>query len=177
MDRGDIPSLPWEDCKQCGGIGERVTPRRGKTVLCHCVFRRALLDALGRYHAAEHKMSLRNRLFRCDVDIAARVLAPHEQAVWEYFLKCGIDWDVCLRLGDRRLVGMTRGNFFHTVYATEQRMGRELIARGIAPSAKYFSFGRSETKPNGIVTYGGYIDTHRPYVNANSGGSRPGMWK
>lgn len=142
-------SLALTDCAYCGGCGERAVAGRRKTVQCECVLRRAVRETMGRYHFCEHRMDIRSRLFRCDVEIAVRVLRPREQVIWELHLKWALPWEVCI--ADRRL-RMDRANFFHRLYMTEQRLGRELLQRGIAPAEKYFDWGRSEARArNGSV--------------------------
>ncbi len=86
------------------------------------------------YHASEYRLGVHNRLFRCDVEIAARILPPETQEMWRWFHVLGTPNGECRA----RLEHMNRGDFFRHVYTLERDLGRELMRRGISPVSEYF---------------------------------------
>lgn len=68
--------------------------------------------------------------------VSRRVLNDNEHRVFRYHFLLGADWNLCCRQ-----LKMDRGNFFHTVYRIEQRLGRafaELRPYALYPLDEYF---------------------------------------
>jgi len=82
-------------------------------------------------------------LLRCDFELAAkRKLRRLELRVFRlHFVDCG-DWHQCCAV-----LHIGRGEFFHEVYRLEERLGRELLRRGIFPLYEYFNWGHEPTIP------------------------------
>lgn len=130
-----------DQCTLCNGEGYRVI-RWGKRVACHCFYRGLFRESMSRYHrAGDQTNSVRARLFRADVAIAARVLAPELQLLWRLLHVEGGDWRECVK--HPGLHHLDRGAFFTNAYNVEWRLGKELLAREIAPSWKYFDWGHA----------------------------------
>jgi len=69
--------------------------------------------------------------------VGRRTLEELENEVFRYHFLLGADWKVCCRK-----LHMDRGNFFHTVYSIENRLGRvfaELTPYPLYPVAEYFA--------------------------------------
>lgn len=128
-------------CTLCKGVGSRII-RHGREVFCNCAYRGLFHEVMGRYHRAAHQLyGERSMLFRADVDIAARVLPAELQILWKLFHAQATKWEECL--AHPQLHHLDRGSFFTKVYAIEQRLGKELLRRGIAPCWKYFDWGHA----------------------------------
>jgi hypothetical protein len=72
-----------------------------------------------------------------------------EYRLFRYHFILGADWRLCVRK-----LGMDRGNFFHSVYRIEQKLGRafrELQPYGLFPLDEYFH-GASRTMSVGMST-------------------------
>jgi hypothetical protein len=68
--------------------------------------------------------------------VSRRELDTVEFRVFRYHFLLGANWRLCCRQ-----LGMDRGNFFHTVYRIEQKLGRvfaELEPYGLYPVDEYF---------------------------------------
>jgi hypothetical protein len=68
--------------------------------------------------------------------VARRALSDSEHRLFRYHFLLGADWKLCTRK-----LGMDRGNFFHSVYRIEQKLGRlfrELQPYPLFPLDDYF---------------------------------------
>lgn len=68
--------------------------------------------------------------------ISRRTLDEIEYKVFKFHFLLGADWKLCCRR-----LNMDRGNFFHTIYRIEQKLGRifrELKPYGLYPLDEYF---------------------------------------
>lgn len=126
-------------CTLCKGVGSRII-RHGREVFCNCAYRGLFHEVMGRYHRAEHQLhGERSMLFRADVEIAARVLPAEDEILWKLFHAQAAQWEECL--AHPQLHHLDRDAFFARVYSIEQRLGKELLRREIAPCWKYFDWG------------------------------------
>ena len=69
--------------------------------------------------------------------VSRRVLDDFEYQVFRYHFLMGADWKLCCRQ-----LKMDRGNFFHSVYRIQQKLGRvfaELRPYPLFPLSEYFS--------------------------------------
>jgi hypothetical protein len=76
--------------------------------------------------------------------ISRRVLDDFEQKLFRYHFLLGADWKLC-----SRQLHIDRGNFFHSVYRIEQKLGRtfrELEPYPLYPLDEYFN-GPSRITP------------------------------
>jgi len=77
--------------------------------------------------------------------IAKRTLSEFEHRIFRYHFLLGADWRLCCRRLD-----VDRGNFFHSVYRIEQKLGRvfrELAPYGLYPLDEYFGGTRQAPHP------------------------------
>ena len=68
--------------------------------------------------------------------VARRALSAEEHQLFRYHFLLGADWKLCTRR-----LHVDRGNFFHSVYRIEQRLGRvfrELEPYALFPLDEYF---------------------------------------
>ena len=158
--RSETLALAVPNCTHCFGTGIR-SLRRGETQACNCVFRSIFRACYARFrHCATKekylsKVSLdytsrggRRIWGRKDEEYVAdfmlvsrRSLAPEDYKLFSYHFLLGADWRLCCRR-----LNMDRGNFFHSIYRIEQRLGRifrELKPYALFPLDEYFH-GRVE---------------------------------
>jgi hypothetical protein len=77
--------------------------------------------------------------------VSRRVLDEEEHRVFKFHYLLGADWRLCCRR-----LGLDRGNFFHTVYRIQNKLGRtfrELEPYGLFPLDEYFH-GTSLVQPS-----------------------------
>jgi len=83
--------------------------------------------------------------FIADFDLVSRrTLSQNEYRLFRYHFLLGADWKLCTRK-----LGVDRGNFFHSVYRIEQKLGRmfrELKPYPLFPLDDYF-YGPSRFAP------------------------------
>ncbi len=80
--------------------------------------------------------------------ISKRTLDDFEQKLFRYHFLLGADWKLCCRQ-----LQMDRGNFFHSVYRIEQKLGRlfrELEPYPLYPLDEYFN-GPSRFTPRKTI--------------------------
>jgi hypothetical protein len=109
------------------------------------VYRAIFSIVLNRYQRAEagSRPSLRGMLLRCDFELAAeRNLRPLALRVFRARFVDRGDWRQCCAV-----LRISRGEFFHEVYWLEERLGRELLRRGIFPLYEYFNWGHEPIIP------------------------------
>jgi hypothetical protein len=139
--RSETLALAMHRCTQCHGAGLRFS-QKGAVAPCNCVLRaifRICWDRFVRCVTQEKHLSRvsvephagrsrpgtwgrKDEEYIADFGlIARRTLDDFEYQLFRYHFMLGADWKLCsLRLRT------DRGNFFHTVYRIEQKLGRAL---------------------------------------------------
>lgn len=162
--RSETLALAMHNCTQCHGSGLRLT-RRCALQPCKCVLRsifRICFDRFLRCVMQEKhlsRVSLEPHVGRCRPEswgrkdeeyiadfclVARRALSAQEHQLFRYHFLLGADWKLCTRR-----LHVDRGNFFHSVYRIEQRLGRvfrELEPYALFPLDEYFN-GPSRREP------------------------------
>lgn len=149
--RSEVIGIAKEKCTHCQGYGLRRSSRTGPAVPCNCVLRAIFRACYGkfRYLVSREKHMARVRLERSNgVDsrqnwgmkdeefiadfclTAQRSLDEFEYKLFRYHFLLGADWRLCTRR-----LGMERGDFFHTIYRIQQKLGR--VFRELQPYALY----------------------------------------
>lgn len=156
--RSDTLALALHNCAQCHGAGLRLA-RKGALAPCNCVLRaifRICYDRftrcvtqpkhLSRVSLEPHQggrsrpstWGRKDEEFIADFTlIAKRALDESEQKLFRFHFLLGADWKLCCRQ-----LRMDRGNFFHTVYRIEQKLGlafREVQPYALYPISEYFN--------------------------------------
>jgi hypothetical protein len=154
--RSNAIGLAKVSCSSCHGHGSRLV-HKGKEVTCHCVYRAIFRACYNRFRECASKSghistvslefsgakesrriySRKREEFIADFCLVSRrTLDDAEHRVFRFYFLLGADW----RLSCRRL-GMDRGNFFHTVYRIQQKLGRtfaQLEPYSLYPLGEYF---------------------------------------
>lgn len=139
-------ALALNSCTSCFGSGWRADQP------CKCVYRAVFRMLLRRYEYSRlmfdstHTLAARrtadgldfgwrNVDFVCDFDwVCRRTLTqwPLHAAVLQYAIFGGLDWYRALPLVNRRVrAKLDKGKFFHTLYETEEKLGRAFLERGL----------------------------------------------
>ncbi|HET8549928.1 MAG TPA: hypothetical protein VFL57_18085 [Bryobacteraceae bacterium] len=149
--RTETLALAAQKCVVCHGVGMRST--RGKaSAPCNCALRGIFRICLSRFrqcieerHCVRHASleysarrsrrltwdGRKNEEFAADFYlISKRTLSEDEFRIFKYHFLLGADWRLCCRK-----LRMERGDFFHSVYRIEQKLGRAY--RETAPFALY----------------------------------------
>ena len=154
--RSDTIALGKQSCLTCHGLGLR-NGLDGDPEPCNCVYR-AIFRACYvrfRYCATKEKHLSRASLEfipgpdgklvwgRKDEEymadfclVSRRALDEYEYQILKFHFLLGADWRLCTRR-----LKIDRGNFFHSVYRIEQKLGRifrELKPYGLFPLEEYF---------------------------------------
>jgi len=148
--RSETLALAAPGCTTCLGLGLR-TGRHERTHPCNCVLR-AIFRACYRYF--RDCMSREKYISRVTLDpvpgkdrrgswgrkseefaadfclVSKRTLDEQEYALFRYHFLLGADWKLCCRK-----LKTDRGNFFHSVYRIEQKLGR--VFRELEPYSLY----------------------------------------
>jgi hypothetical protein len=77
--------------------------------------------------------------------VGRRVLTDEEHRIFRFHFLLGADWKLCCRQ-----LNMDRGNFFHTVYRIEEKLGRtfaELRPFPLFPLDEYFTSVTHRVEP------------------------------
>jgi hypothetical protein len=162
--RSETLALAMHGCTQCLGSGLRLA-RRGRLVPCNCVLRSIFRICYNRFlHCVTQDRDLsrvslephrgrqrplswgrKDEEYIADfILVSRRALTELENRLFRYHFLLGADWKLC----SRRL-GVERGNFFHSVYRIEQKLGRvfrELQPYPLFPLDEYFN-GPSRMSP------------------------------
>ena len=158
--RSDTIGLAKQSCSLCHGLGMRKISS-DQSNPCNCVFRAIFRACYGRfrYCATKQKHVSHTSLEfipgrdgkltwgRKDEEYVAdfclvsrRALDEFEYRLFKYHFLLGADWRLCTRQ-----LHIDRGNFFHSVYRIEQRLGRvfrELRPYALYPLSEYFQGDR-----------------------------------
>src|SRR5580700_6343646 len=156
-ERSNVIGLAKASCNFCHGYGMRPV-LRGTEAPCNCVFRAIFRACYRRFRECVALGSHTNAVTweRCGGPsgyraysrkreeymadfflVSRRTLEDLENRVFRYHFMLGADWKVCCRK-----LKVDRGNFFHTVYNIENRLGRvfaELAPYPLYPVAEYFA--------------------------------------
>ncbi len=137
--RSETLALAMHNCTQCHGSGLRIGRKR-TAFPCNCVLRTIFRICFHRFvrcatqekHLSKVSLEPHNgrqrpgSWGRKDEEymadfclIARRSLDDFEYKLFRYHFLLGADWKLCARK-----LGMDRGNFFHSVYRIEQKLGR-----------------------------------------------------
>jgi hypothetical protein len=159
----DCVTLALVTCNRCFGSGSHPAYFGGRLTVCNCVLRAVFRACFGKWRdIAENQLASRlgssttSRLgrrpagrhgwfyarpreeYRADFElIARRTLDARHYAVFRMHFLEGLDWRICCTR-----LGMDRGNFFHSVYRVEERLGRayrEAAPYALFPVYDYFS--------------------------------------
>lgn len=149
-------------CVYCEGKGV-IEPHWKSARLCRCVLRKIFRICLRRYFESERNAGRigtvsmdyqgvrvgrvmygrKEQEFAADFWLVSRrTLSPLEFRILDLHFLHGADWRACCGK-----LGIKRGNFFHYVYAIEQRMARvfvELEPYPLYPLIDYFTGSRPE---------------------------------
>jgi hypothetical protein len=77
--------------------------------------------------------------------VSKRYLDEEEFRIFRYHFLLGADWRLCCRK-----LGIDRGNFFHSIYRIEQKLGRvfrDLKPYGLYPVDEYFNGSTHQMEP------------------------------
>jgi hypothetical protein len=153
----EILALAKESCTQCQGFGLRRSSRKGPASPCNCVLRGIFKACYARFRHCiikqQHVSTVRleqvggkdRRMTwgRKDEEYVAdfclvsrRSLDEEEYRIFKFHYLLGADWRLCCRR-----LNMDRGNFFHSVYRIQQKLGkvfRELEPYALYPLDEYF---------------------------------------
>ena len=154
--RSETLALAMHNCAHCHGAGLRVA-RKGALGPCNCVLRsifRICWDRFVRCVTQERHLSRvslephagrsrpatwgrKDEEYIADFEIIARrTLDDFEYRLFRYHFLLGANWKLCARK-----LELDRGNFFHSVYRIEQKLGRafrETEPYALFPLDEYF---------------------------------------
>jgi len=154
--RSETLALAGLTCSSCHGLGLRAV--RGNALQpCHCVFRSIFRACLTRFQECvageryvsrvtlevmpgqEHKGTWGRKQEEFIADfclVSRRALEEDEYRIFRYHFLLGGDWRLCCQK-----LGIDRGNFFHSVYRIQEKLGRvfrELEPYPLFPLIDYF---------------------------------------
>jgi hypothetical protein len=154
--RSETIALALPACSYCCGSGLRLD-RRSKYQPCNCVLRSIFRACYARFQ----QCSLEKRFSQVKLEYSPRAnrritwgrkdeeycadfyllsrktLTPLEWKIFNYHFLLGADWKLCTRR-----LGLDRGNFFHSVYRIQEKLGRayrEVQPFSLFPLDEYFS--------------------------------------
>jgi hypothetical protein len=156
-DRSESIATANTTCTLCHGEGLRRTTRRGPSKPCNCTLRGVFRACFARFRHCVSKAKYMSRVTlencsgkdgrrvwsRKDEDyiadfclVSKRTLNEEEYRIFRFHFLLGADWRLCCRR-----LNMDRGNFFHSVYRIQQKLGRvfrELKPFALFPLDEYF---------------------------------------
>jgi hypothetical protein len=161
--RTETLALAAQKCTTCHGVGVRAS--RGSAVApCNCALRGIFRVCLNRFRQCveeQHRVKpvslefsgrrsrraswggRKNEEFAADFYlISKRCLTEEEFRIFRYHFLLGADWRLCCRK-----LKLDRGEFFHSVYRIEQRLGRafrEMRPFALYPVDEYFQGSTGE---------------------------------
>lgn len=155
--RSDTLAMALDSCTSCRGTGILVNSR-AKMRPCNCVLRsifrvcynrfmqcslkekhmtKATLETGAGGNSQTYRWSRKDEEFVADFYLVSkRTLDPQEWDIFRFHFLLGADWRLCCRR-----LNMDRGQFFHSVYRIEQKLGRtfkELEPYALFPVDQYF---------------------------------------
>lgn len=152
--RSDTLALAAPSCTYCGGLGMKTGRARGNP--CNCVLRAVFRACYARFRYCSERdrssrisleanparkrksmMGRKDQEFTADFCLVSRrSLSDFEYRIFKFHFLLGADFRLCCRR-----LGIDRGNFFHSVYRIEQKLGRvfrELQPYPLFPLDEYF---------------------------------------
>jgi hypothetical protein len=163
--RSETIAMARHSCSQCHGLGLR-QGHRERMHPCNCVLRAIFRACYARFRYCVTKEKHLSRVSleiisgregrwswgRKDEEYVAdfclvsrRALTDYEHTIFRYHFLLGADWKLCCRK-----LKMDRGNFFHSIYRIEQKLGRafrEVQPYPLYPLQDYFH-GTMLTEPD-----------------------------
>jgi hypothetical protein len=154
--RSETIALAKQACTHCQGLGLR-NGLNAELDPCNCVYRAIFRACYVRFH---HCATKEKHLSRASLElipgregklvwgrkdeeyvadfclVSRRALNEEEYQIFKFHFLLGADWRLCTRR-----LNIDRGNFFHSVYRIEQKLGRvyrELRPYGLFPLEDYF---------------------------------------
>jgi hypothetical protein len=176
--RSNTIGLAKASCAYCGGVGMRPVHKTNETP-CNCVFRAIFRACFNRFRESVAKggasgivqlefvrgregrrmYSRKREEYIADFGLVSkRLLDADEYRVFRFHFLLGAGWKLCCRQ-----LRMDRGNFFHTVYRIEQKLGRgfsEVSPYPLWPVSDYFGGMDAHGKPGSVV------DAERKFMTA-----------
>lgn len=144
MTQQEIAVLALEACSTCSGYGVRRFGFEQSLAVCKCVNRAVFRICLRSYREREWCApcvtskragftALNHADYRVDFELASRrCLNETERKVFRVYHFEQTQWkEACRR------TGLSKGNFFHSVYRIEARMGQELRDTAMFPPSAY----------------------------------------
>jgi hypothetical protein len=157
--RSETLALAAQSCTQCHGLGLRLQGDASHP--CNCVLRtifrtcfrkfqncatqekhlsRVSMEGFGSNSNRKVTWGRKDEEYVADFCIVARrTLDAQEHKLFRYHFLLGADWRLCCRQ-----LKMDRGNFFHSVYRLQAKLGRvlrELEPYALYPVEDYFGNG------------------------------------
>jgi len=155
--RSNTLGLAKATCCSCHGYGLRLV-QQGDEAPCYCVLRAIFRACYNRFRYCASNIERTSTVslefcrgkdrrraygrkreeYMADFCIVSeRTLDEAEYKLFRFHFLLGADWKLCCRQ-----LGMDRGNFFHSVYRIEHKLGRafaELSPYALFPLDEYFS--------------------------------------
>jgi hypothetical protein len=152
-------ALASQQCTFCHGRGFWYFKRNGQPSVCKCVYRQIFRECLQRYHLIQGRIlpqrtniwagrngihfGFPNAEYCADFVIVSqhRLSEPEKVVFRSHFLE-GKDWVASLRDVQRQHPHINKGTYFHCVYSTMTKAGRELITNQphrLYPLDEYFA--------------------------------------
>ena len=172
--RSETIALAKHSCTQCLGLGLRHDQNETYNA-CNCVLRAIFRACYARFRQCVNKEKHISRVSleyvpgkegkftwgRKDEEyiadfclVSRRTLNEFEYKIFKYHFLLGADWRLCARR-----LKVDRGNFFHSVYRIEQKLGRvfsELQPYGLYLLDEYFHGERgAQRKPISVAALSG----------------------
>ena len=156
-ERSNVIGLAKTSCNFCHGYGMRPV-LRGTEAPCHCVFRAVFRACHRRFRecvalgtqtnavtwernggpSGYRTYSRKREEYMADFClISRRTLEDFEHRIFRVHYLLGADWRLCCKQ-----LKLERGDFFHTIYSIEERLGRvfaEIAPYSLYPISEYFS--------------------------------------
>ncbi len=179
-------------CTNCHGLGARHAFRGAGAVVCNCVFRKVFkiimrkfheidADGIGRVYTTRRPngpfCEILSHDFRAEVvQTAKKFLNKTEYITFHCSSDLQLPWKDCIPMINtmHRDIGekpslFDRGNYFHTVYRIQARLGNAWMSHGMFPLGNYFHCHRirftdyqsAHTTPKGPWLNGGYWEVFR----------------
>ena len=130
-------------CRTCNGSGLRAVGQP-----CNCVLRNIFRACYARFRQQAEGRFRRPSTYVADfVLVGQRALkdSPVELGVFKFHFLLAGDWKMCCKR-----LGISRGDFFHAVYRTEEQLGRayaELTPYALYPLREYTGFHLPNVQP------------------------------
>lgn len=133
-------ALASQSCSICYGLGIRSL---GTRPICRCVWRRIFRICYERFRecTAAEQDALGAEFVADFCRVSRLALTPHEHRLFRFHFLLAAECAACCGK-----LGLNRGEFFHSVYRIEEKIGSALIVNGLFPLDDYFP-----RRPNGYL--------------------------